>query len=56
MWQWSLAFAFEESARVQVEFAVAAALLIVAILAGVRLVGQANNNSTNQANNMLTGS
>jgi Flp pilus assembly pilin Flp len=51
--RWLTSFGSSESGRIAVEYAVAAALIAIAVIAGIRLVGTAANNQNNATSNML---
>ena len=47
------AFARGEAGHIQVEYVVAAGLIAIAVIIGVKLVGVAANNQNNSTSNML---
>jgi Flp pilus assembly pilin Flp len=49
-------FLKNEHGQISVQYAVAAALIAVAVYLGVQVVGNAANNQNNATSNMLTGS
>jgi Flp pilus assembly pilin Flp len=50
---WLRKFALQSEGRIAVEYALAAALIAIAVLAGIRLLGNATNNQNNSTSNML---